>query len=211
MRWDRVIVGVGFALLSMAASTLVVGIEDRPWLTLVTLGLGALLLVLGLVRARDRTTESGLVRDSVRGERVARFTFIALMALGCVAAVVAVVVAIGEAQGHAIVHLLTGAVSLALFAALAFPWHPEAGSGTAMLRGIVLTLLALGAFGSFVESLGGAGFDAANSARRLPALARLHDVGLAFGAFGLAGVLIGLVTAIVVLIGWAMHRRAWAS
>ena len=76
-----------------------------------------------------------------------------------------------------------------------------------MLRVMVLVLLALAAIGSFVESLGGAGYDAANMARRLPALAALHDVGVPFGVFLMTGVPIGVVTGIAVLVGWTTQRR----
>ena len=104
-------------------------------------------------------------------------------------------------------HLLTGVIGLGLFAALAFRWHPVPGSGVALFRGMVLTLLALAAFGSFVESLGGAGYDAANDARRLTLLASLHPVGVPFGGFVMTGIPIGIVTVIVVLIAHVMHRE----
>jgi hypothetical protein len=94
-----------------------------------------------------------------------------------------------------------------LFAALAFPWHPTPGSGAAMFRGMVLTLLALAAAGSFIESLGGSGYDAANAGHRIQTLASLHGVGVYFGAFVMAGVPIGIVTATAVVIGHALHRR----
>lgn len=92
-----------------------------------------------------------------------------------------------------------GNVSLGPFAALAFLWHPTPGSGPAVFRGLVLTLLALAAFGSFVESLGGSGYDAANAERRVRWLASFHAVGLPFGAFAMVGVPIGLVTCAIVL------------
>ena len=98
-------------------------------------------------------------------------------------------------------------IGLGLFAGLAFRWHPVPGSGIALFRGMVLTLLALAAFGSFVESLGGAGYDAANDARRLTLLASLHPVGVPFGGFVMTGIPIGIVTAIVVLIAHFMHRE----
>jgi hypothetical protein len=97
-------------------------------------------------------------------------------------------------------------VCLGLFAALAFPWHPPAGSGAATLRGLVLTLLALAALGSFLESLGGAGYDAANDGRRIEALTTLHGIVVPFGALLIGAVPLGVITGVVVLIGWATRR-----
>ena len=127
--------------------------------------------------------------------------------LGIAALVAAAFVAVGEARGHAVFHLLTGSIALALFAALAFRWHPAPGSGIALFRGMVLTLLALAAFGSFVESMGGAGYDAANETRRLTLLASLHPVGVPFGGFVMTGIPIGIITVIVVLIAHVTHRE----
>jgi hypothetical protein len=206
MRTDRVLIGTGFLCLIVAGSTLIVGPTELPFVALGSLAIGAVLLVIGLDRARGRSQQER-PRDAARGERLVRIAFTVDAALGVSAVVTAIVVAVGEARGHAVGHLLTGVVSLALFAALAFPWHPAPGSGTAMLRGMVLTLLALAAFGSFVESLGGAGYDAANSARRISLLASLHDVGVPFGAFVMVGVPIGIVTGVVVLAARVTHRK----
>jgi hypothetical protein len=175
----------------------------------VTLGLlavGALLLVVGLERTRNRSHGDD-PPDPARGDRLARIVFTVDAALGIAALVAAAFVAVGEARGHAVFHLLTGVIGLALFAALAFRWHPVPGSGTALFRGMVLTLLALAAFGSFVESLGGAGYDAANDARRLTLLASLHQVGVPFGGFVMTGIPIGIITVIVVLIAHFTRRE----
>ena len=115
----------------------------------------------------------------------------------------ALIVAEGEARGHAIGHLITGFLCVGLFAALALPWHPPAGGGAATLRGLVLTLLALSAFGGFMESLGGAGYDAANEGHRIEALTTLHSVAGPFGALLIVAVPLGVITGIAVLIARA--------
>jgi hypothetical protein len=206
MRSDRALLAAGSACLLIAAAMLLVGRSGFPLLPLGALGLGAVLLVVGLGRARG-TSSSARTRDPARGERIVRIAFSVLAGLAFIATVVAILVAVGEARGHAVFHLLTGLVCLGLFAALAFPWHPAPGSGTAMPRGMVLTLLALAAAGSFLESLGGSGYDAANPSHRIQLLASLHAVGLPFGAFVMAGVPIGIVTGIAVLIGHVIQWR----
>jgi hypothetical protein len=206
MRSDRLLIAAGGVCLLVGASTALAGASSFPLATLGLLAVGAMLLVIGLERARNR--ERGETpRDPARGERLARIAFTIDAVLGAAAIVAAVFVAVGEARGHAVFHLLTGLMALALFAALAFRWHPVPGSGVALFRGMVLTLLALAAFGSFVESLGGAGYDAANDARRLTLLASLHPVGVPFGGFVMTGIPIGIITVIVVLIAHVTHRQ----
>ena len=206
MRSDRVLLAAGSACLLFAAATLLAGPSGFPLFSLGALGLGAILLVVGLARARG-SSPSVQTRDPARGERVVRVVFLVLAGVAGLAALAAMLVAVGEARGHAVFHLLTGLICLGLFAALAYPWHPTPGSGTAMFRGMVLTLLALAAAGSFIESVGGSGYDAANLGHRIQLLASLHGVGVYFGAFVMVGVPIGTVTGIVVLIGHAIHRR----
>lgn len=206
MRSDRVLLAAASACLLFAAATLLAGPSGFPLFSLAALGLGAVLLVVGLARAR-KSLPSVQTRDPARGERVVRVVFLVLAGVAVVAALTAMLVAVGEARGHAVFHLLTGLICLGLFAALAFPWHPTPGSGTAMFRGMVLTLLVLAAAGSFIESLGGSGYDAANMGHRIQTLAWLHGVGVYFGAFVMAGVPIGMITAIAVLIGHELHRR----
>jgi hypothetical protein len=203
MRSERVFLAAVVVCLLFAGSTLVLGGGELPILSLGVLALGAVLLVVGLWRARGRPSDAGPT-DAARGELLVRIAFTVDAVLGAAAIVTAVVVAIGEARGHATGHLVTGIVSLSLFSAIAFLWHPTPGSGPAMFRGLVLSLLALAAFGSFVESLGGSGYDAANVERRIRWLASFHTVGLPFGAFVMVGIPIGLITCAVVLI---MHLR----
>jgi hypothetical protein len=206
MRSDRILIAAGGVCLLVGASTALAGSSSFPLATLGLLALGAVLLVIGLERTRNRSRGDG-PRNPARGERLARIVFTIDAVLGIAALVAAAFVAVGEARGHAVFHLLTGSIALALFAALAFRWHPAPGSGIALFRGMVLTLLALAAFGSFVESMGGAGYDAANEARRLTLLASLHPVGVPFGGFVMTGIPIGIITVIVVLIAHVTHRE----
>jgi hypothetical protein len=187
----------------VAGSSLIIGSTAR-WLTLVAGALGSIMLTAGLVGKRSQTDRPAPI-DPARERRLVRVVTYGLVGLGLVALLVAIVVAEGEARGHAIGHLFTGFLCFGLFAALAFPWHPRAG-GAATLRGLVLTLLALVAFGSFMESLGGAGYDAANAGRRIEALTTLHNMALPFGGFLFVAVPLGVITGIVVLIAWVTHR-----
>lgn len=189
----------------VAGMSLVVGTNGLPWLTLVALVPGTALLVLGLVRSRNEPAPEREA-DPAQGERLVRLVTIAMAVLGIAALVVALVVPEQQAQGHAIGHLLTGLLCAGLFAALAFPWRPHPGTGTAMFRGIVLSLLAVAAIGAFMESLGGSGYDAANEGRRIVALTTLHKIAVPFGALLIGAVPIGLATAIAVLIGWMLGR-----
>ena len=206
MRTDRLLITAGGVCLLVGVSTALAGASSFPLATLGLLAVGVVLLVVGLDRTRNRDRGDG-PRDPARGDRLARIVFTIDAVLGAAAIVAAVFVAVGEGRGHAVFHLLTGSIALALFAALAFRWHPVPGSGVALFRGMVLTLLALAAFGSFVESLGGAGYDAANDARRITLLASLHPVGVPFGGFVMTGIPIGIVTVIVVLIAHVTHRK----
>lgn len=63
---------------------------------------------------------------------------------------------------------------------------------------MVLLVLGVGAFGSFIESLGGAGYDATDLERRIETLASLHGVGVYFGPVALIAIPLGLVTILVV-------------
>ncbi len=206
MNGTRILTGVGFASLVLAAGSLLVGGAGFPWFTIGALALGAILLVSGLMRLRGLENE-GRDTDPGRGDRAARIAFIAMCGMGGVTAAVAILVAQGEAKGHATSHLVTALVGLGLFAALAFRWHPRPGTGTATYRGLLLCLLALAVAGSYIESLGGAGYDRANSGRRIPALAGLHDVGLLFGGVLFVAIPVAVVTGIVLLVLWSARKR----
>jgi hypothetical protein len=202
---SRWLMAAGILCLLVAGSTIAIGFTNPPWLTLIAAVLGATMLTAALAKVRTETVRPQN-QDPARGGRIVRAAALVLAALGVVAALVAFLVAVGEARGHAVGHLLTGLVCIGLFAALAFAWHPPVGSGAATLRGLVLSLLALAALGSFLESLGGAGYDAANAGRRIEALTTLHDIAVPFGAFLIGAVPLGVITGIVVLIGWATRR-----
>ena len=205
MRSTRVFIVVGVLCLLVASSSILTGFPDQPALTLAAIVLGTIMLALALVRARAETHRP-VNNDPARGEHLVRVVTFGLAGLGVVAGLVALVVAVGEARGHAFIHLLTGLLCVGLFTVLAFPWRPSAGSRAATLRGLVLTVLAVAAFGSFLESLGGAGYDAANDGRRIAALALLHDIALPLGAFLIAAVPLGVTSGIGVLIAQATRR-----
>jgi hypothetical protein len=197
--------GIGCVL--VAGLNLLGGASRFPWIGLVAFVAGVVMLVVGLVLSRGESAPApAFAPDAARGERLVRAAAVAMAILGTTALVVALVVPEQEAQGHAVGHLLTGVLSAGLFAALAFPWHPTPGTGTAMFRGIVLTLLATAAIGSFVESLGGSGYDAANEGHRIEALTTLHNLATPFAGLLIGAVPIGLVTAAVVAVAWAVRR-----
>lgn len=202
MRSSRALVVVGFLGLMLAGSTLLLGSANKPWLTLAGLALGSIALIAALIGRRseaDRPT----THDPARGERLIRVVTYGLAGLGLVAVLVAILVAEGEARGHAFFHFLSGLLCVGLFAALAFLLHPDAGTGAASIRGLVLTLLAAGALGSFMESLGGSGYDAANVGHRIEALTTLHNIAVPLGGLTLIAIPLGVITGVVLLIARA--------
>ncbi len=203
---SRWLVGAGILCLLMGGANIAFGLTGAPWLTLGGGILGVIFLMASLVVIRSENPLPA-THDLAREQRLVRVVAVALAAFGIVATLVAILVAQGEAQGHAVGHLLTGIVSLGLFAALAFPWHPAAGTSLAGVRGLVLILLAAATFGAFLESLGGSGFDAANEGTRIEALATLHDIALPFGALVMAAVPLALITGVVALVTRSSQRR----
>ena len=148
MRSPRGLLSIGIGFLMVAGLSLLTGPSEFPWIYLAALLIGTALLVAGLVLSRREPEPSPeLAPDPARGERLVRLAAATMAVLGIAALVVALLVPEGEAQAHAIGHLVTGLVCAGLFAALAFPWHPRPGTGTAMVRGIVLSLLAAAAIG----------------------------------------------------------------
>jgi hypothetical protein len=199
---ERALIVGGFGCVAAAVATLVVGSASAAILTFVFLALGAGLLLLGLVRMRKteqmEKPETSAARLG-RGDRLVWIVGAVLAGCAVIAGIVAATVAVGQAIGHATAHLVTGLACLAIYVGLAALWHPQPGSGRASFRGMALLILAIGAFGLFIESLGGAGYDAANLERRIPTLASLHDVGILFAPVALLAVPIGL--AILVVLG----------
>ncbi len=198
MRYRRVLLVAGTICLLVAGGNLIVGSTTEPWLTVVAAVLGSIALIVALVTRQGEAAPSA-PHDPERGERLARNVAYGLAGLGLVAFLVALVVAEGEARGHAVFHLLSGLLCLGLFAALAFLWHPRPG-GAASFRGFVLMLLAVAALGALMESLGGAGYDAANAGHRIELLTTLHNIVTPFGALLLIAVPLALITGISVLI-----------
>jgi hypothetical protein len=76
---------------------------------------------------------------------------------------------------------------------------------------MVLLILGVGAFGSFIESLGGAGYDAANLERRVESLAALHGIGVLFGPVALLAIPLGLVTLLTVALTAATAKLRHAG
>ena len=208
MRSPRGLLSIGIGFLMVAGLSLLTGPSEFPWIYLAALLIGTALLVAGLVLSR-REPEPSPERapDPARGERLVRLAAATMAVLGSAALVVALLVPEDEAQAHAAGHLVTGLVCAGLFAALAFPWHPRPGTGTAMVRGIVLSLLAAAAIGGFAESLGGSGYDAANEGHRIVVLTTLHNLVTPFGALTIGAVPIGLATGLVVLVTWIVRRN----
>jgi hypothetical protein len=197
---ERALIFGGFGCVAAAVTTLVLGSASAAILTFVFLALGSGLLLLGLMRMKRGGHEDAFVStaSAERGDRAIWIVAGVLGAMALAAGIVAATVAVGEAVGHAVSHLVTGLACLAIYVGLAALWHPQPGSGKASFRGMALLVLAIGGFGSFVESLGGAGYDAANLERRIPTLASLHDVGVLLAPVALLAVPIGLATIIVI-------------
>jgi hypothetical protein len=105
------------------------------------------------------------------------------------------VIAEGDAAGHVRYHALSALVVLAIAALIA---RRAAGSGPAMAPAIGLWVFAAA---QLVESVGGAGFDAANEQRN--SLAVIHDLGMVLTLVGLIAAVVGIA-----LGGWqALDRR----
>jgi hypothetical protein len=198
MKGRTLILG-GFGSVAVAVTLLIFGSASAAILTFVFLGLGTALLLVGLVQTRDREApEPRRTSPTSRPDRAIWFGVAVLAGLAAVAATVAATVAVGDATGHAVGHLAVGLACLILFVGVAAAWHPTPGSGKASVRGMVLLVLGVGAFGSFIESLGGAGYDAANLERRVDSLAALHGIGVLFGPVALLAIPLGLVTLLAV-------------
>ncbi len=207
MRSPRTLLVIGSVCLMVACGNLIVGSTAEPWLTLVAAVLGSIAFIAASVTKRSEAVRPTFDHTE-RSERFLRVVTYGLAGFGLTAFVVALVVAEGEARGHAILHLLTGLVCLGLFAALAFLWHPHAGSGAASFRGFVLMLLAVAGLGALLESLGGAGYDAANAGHRIELLTSLHNIVTPFGALLIVAVPLAVITVVVVLIARVMGRSS---
>jgi hypothetical protein len=198
---ERALIFGGFGCIAIAVGLLVFGRASAAIFTFAFLGLGAVLLLVGLAQMRKQEGREPRRTDPSPEGRANRGIWIGaavLAALATSAAVVAATVALGEATGHAVGHLAVGLACLILFVGVAAAWHPTPGLGKASIRGMVLLVLGVGAFGSFIESLGGSGYDAANLERRVESLAALHGIGVLFGPVALLAIPLGLVTLLAV-------------
>jgi hypothetical protein len=169
----------GLACLLLGAGMFLTGVTPGTiWIGIGALSLAGVLMVVTLHLVRKEVATTTAPASTEHGP-VARRTLaitVPLCLLGLAAAGVAVAVAEGEARGHAVGHLLTGIVCLALFAALGRWWRSSTNSISATLRGPLLALLWLATAGLFLESLGGAGYDAANEGERIAFLTALHGI-----------------------------------
>ena len=200
MKRRALIVG-GLGSVAVAVTLLIFGSPSAAIFTFAFLGVGTALLLVGLAQTREREGREARRRAPSPDSRRDRAIWIGgavLAGLAAAAAVVAATVAVGDATGHAVGHLAVGLACLILLVGVAAAWHPTPGSGKASIRGMVLLVLGVGAFGSFIESLGGAGYDAANIERRVESLTALHGIGVLFGPVALLAIPLGLVTLLAV-------------
>src|SRR5262245_6221002 len=131
MRERALLVG-GFGSIALAIGLLLFGSASLVFLTFGFLALGAVLLLVGLVRIKRRDgsePRSAPPAAMNRADRAVWIAFAVLAGLAAAAAVVAAAVAVGEATGHAVGHLAVGLACLVLFGAVAVAWHPRPGSG----------------------------------------------------------------------------------
>lgn len=206
MRRTQAPILTGIACLTFGVGAAVTGLGQAPSVPLTLIVVGAVLLAAGVLRKLGQPEVETPARRAHR-QPIIRRVALALTVLSLVTVGVALIVPIGEARGHAFIHLLTGLVCLALFAALAFPWRPAPGTSGAAVRSLVLALLVVATLGSFLESMGGAGYDAANDARRIPALTLLHDIALPFSAFAIVALPLAVITGVVVVLSRVIAGR----
>lgn len=206
MTTDRILILLGLACIAVVAFGHLTGVAAA----LPGVEVALLLVGLGALVAGWRLGSDGSAAAPADGPPAStgwvRNAAMMLGALGALALVIAVFVAEGEATGHAIGHLMVGAVAFTLFVTLGFFWRPRTGTQAALIRRVVLLLLLVATFGSFVESMGGAGYDPTNSTDRVRTLTLLHDVALPFSALGMPGVILGAVAGVVVLTRGALRR-----
>ena len=210
---QRILIVGGLGSIALAVAMLLFVSATLAIFTFVFLGLGVVLLLTALVQMRraDAPDPSGPSPSPVaRSDRLVWPAGAVLAGFATAASIVAATVAVGEATGHAVGHLVVGLACLLLFAGVALAWHPQPGSGKASIRGMVLLILGVGAFGSFIESLGGAGYDAANLERRITSLASLHGIGVLFGPVALLAIPLGAGTILLVACSAVVSRMRHA-
>jgi hypothetical protein len=206
MTTERILILLGLVCVGAAAFGVLTGVATAlPVVAAVLLLVGLGSLVAGCRLGADAPTVVTADPPAV-GAGWVRNAAVMLGVVWVIALATALVVAEGEATGHAIGHLVQGTVSFALFLALGLLWRPRTDTQAALIRRVVLVLLLVATFGSFLESMGGAGYDAANRDARVEALTLLHDVALPFSALGMPGIVLGAVAGVVVLARGALRR-----
>ncbi|MEA2550273.1 MAG: hypothetical protein QOE25_42 [Actinomycetota bacterium] len=195
MKAARITGGCGLICMLVAAALLLTGSTPFGFVIVVIASvLAVVLLAFTFVLVRRETPAAPAVSgQSSVSRRIVPATVVSA-GLGLVAAIVAIAVADGEAQVHAVGHLVIGLGCLSLFALLGFWWRPPTGSPAASFRGLLLALLWAAVAGAFLESLGGSGYDAANSGSRIGFLTSLHGYVAPFGALFLLAAPLGLTT-----------------
>jgi hypothetical protein len=207
---DPRVTGVGgLVCLLLGAAMFLTGITPGTiWIGIGALSLAGVLMVVTLHLVRKEIASTATPASTEQGPASGRVAvaIAPLCVLGVAAAGVAIAVAEGEAQGHAVGHLLPGLLCLALFAALARWWRSSTNSIHATLRGPLLTLLWLATAGLFLESLGGAGYDAANEGERIAFLAALHGVASPLAALFILAAPLSLIALVAVAASRGLAR-----
>jgi hypothetical protein len=201
VRAARITGGTGLICVLLAGALLLTGFTPIGLLmSLIASVLGVVLLAVTFVLIRRERVSPSVPEGRVSVSRQVVPATVVSAGLGIVAAVVAITVAEGEAQGHATRHLVMGLVCFSLFAVLGFWWRPLTDSTISAFRGLLLALLWFAAAASFLESLGGSGYDAANSGSRIDFLVSLHGYTAPFGALFLLAVPLGVLTLAAVVV-----------
>lgn len=137
---------------------------------------------------------------------------IVCLVLAAVSLTLAFAVAEGAARDHATFHLFVGLICVALFAAIGLLWKPRESTAGSMVRAGLLIVIAMGAFGQLLESIGASGYDRDNAGHEIELLTSLHNSVGIVGPVALIAVPLGVIAAVVLLIGlvlrYASARRA---
>jgi hypothetical protein len=158
MKAARITGGAGLICVLLAGALLLTGFTPvRLLISVIASALAIVLLAVTFVLIRGERVSPGVPAGPVSVSRQVVTATVVSAAFGLIAAVVAIAVAEGEAQDHALGHLVLGLVCLSLFAALGFLWRPPADSTISAFRGLLLALVWFAAAGAFLESLGGSG------------------------------------------------------
>jgi hypothetical protein len=190
-------------LLGTGGAFLLLGPSASSFPVVAAIALGGLLagvasLVLRGREPRAERTESEPEPVNLRGPvwliGLAVGTALALAAL-----LTGLLVAVGEAQGHVFFHLVFGMVALGLYVGLGFA--ARARPSTASLWRALQILVWFALAGSFLEAIGGAGYDRFNAETRIGWLTTLHGFASPFAAVWFPAVPIAVLALLVALAG----------